>query len=68
MFFKDSEKCRDFSYQIKGINNQKENGFNVTIRAATAQEKKHISELIESAAENAYNIIIESEVNEHDKS
>ncbi|WP_369776234.1 hypothetical protein [Klebsiella pneumoniae] len=58
----------DFAYQIKGINNQKEDGFNVTIRAATAQEKKHISELIESAAENAYNIIIGSEVNEDEKS
>lgn len=66
--FKDSEKCCDFAYQIKGINNQKEDGFNVTIRAATAQEKKHISELIESAAENAYNIIIGSEVNEDEKS
>ncbi|CTP96817.1 FIG01048299: hypothetical protein [Escherichia coli] len=66
-FFKDSEKCCDFAYQIKGINNQKEDGFNVTIRAATAQEKKHISELIESAAENAYNIIIGSEVNEDEK-
>ncbi|EHN8761080.1 TPA: hypothetical protein ACKFV5_003406 [Enterobacter roggenkampii] len=66
-FFKDSEKCCDFAYQIKGINNQKEDGFNVTIRAATAQEKKHISELIESAAENAYNLIIGSEVNEDEK-
>lgn len=66
-FFKDSENCCDFAYQIKGINNQKEDGFNVTIRAATAQEKRHISELIESAAENAYNIIIGPEVNEHEE-
>ena len=39
----------------------------MTIRAATAQEKRHISELIESAAENAYNIIIGPEVNEHEE-
>ncbi|MET7264593.1 hypothetical protein ABZS22_22345 [Klebsiella variicola] len=66
-FFKDSDNCCDFAYQIKGINNKKDDGFNVTIRVATAQEKKHISELIELAAKKAYNIIIGLEVNENEE-
>lgn len=66
-FFKNSEECSEFSYQIKGINNQRPNGFNITMRAANDIEKKEISELIESSAENAYNIVTGKKVNEHEK-
>ncbi|CAI0872581.1 hypothetical protein [Serratia grimesii] len=66
-FFKNADNCSDFSYQIKGINNQRTNGFNITMRAATDIEKKEISELIESSAENAYNIVTGKKVNEHEK-
>lgn len=67
-FFKNSENCSDFSYQIRGINNQKSDGYNVTIRTANDTEKKQISELIENSAVNAYNIITGSKVAEHEKS
>ena len=66
-FFKNSEDCSEFSYQIKGINNQRPNGYNITMRAANDTEKKEISELIESSAENAYNIVTGKKVNEHEK-
>ncbi|MCE0812929.1 hypothetical protein [Buttiauxella sp. S04-F03] len=67
-FFKNAEKCSDFSYQIKGMNNHRPNGYNVSIRAANDFEKKEISSLIESSAENAYNIVIGNKVDEHEKS
>lgn len=66
-FFKDSENCSDFSYQIKGINNQKGSGYNVTIRAANEVEKKKISLLIEQSAADAYNIVTGKKVEEHEK-
>lgn len=66
-FFKDSENCSDFSYQIKGINNQKGSGYNVTIRTANEVEKKKISLLIEQSAANAYNIVTGKRVEEHEK-
>lgn len=56
-FFKDAENCCDFGYQIKGINNRKTDGFNITTRIATPLEKKEISELIELAANKSYNLI-----------
>lgn len=56
-FFKNIENCNDFSYQIKGVNNQRGNNYNVTVRAATDIEKLQISQLIESSAINAYNIV-----------
>ncbi|RRN96949.1 hypothetical protein [Pectobacterium aquaticum] len=68
VFFKDSENCSDFSYQIKGINNKKADGYNITLRTATESEKKEISELIELSAENAYNIVTGKKVNKHDES
>lgn len=61
-FFKNIENCNDFSYQIKGINNQRGSNFNVTIRAATEIEKNKISQLIESSALNAYNIVTDNKV------
>lgn len=67
-FFKNIEDCNDFSYQIKGINNQKGADFNVTIRAATEIEKHQISQLIESSALNAYNIVTGNKVSENEKS
>ncbi len=56
-FFKNIENCNDFSYQIKGVNNQRGNNYNITVRAATDIEKLQISQLIESSAINAYNIV-----------
>lgn len=56
-FFKNIENCNDFSYQIKGVNNQRGNNYNITVRAATDLEKLQISQLIESSAINAYNIV-----------
>ncbi|EKW1653651.1 hypothetical protein P9K14_001105 [Citrobacter freundii] len=67
-FFKNIEVCNDFSYQIKGINNQRGTNFNVTIRAATEIEKNQISQLIESSALNAYNIVTGNKVIENEKS
>ncbi|WP_049096897.1 hypothetical protein [Klebsiella michiganensis] len=67
-FFKNSENCSDFSYQIRGINNHKPNGYNVTIRAANEIEKKQISQLIESSAINAYGIVTGKKVDEHEES
>lgn len=66
-FFKNSENCSDFSYQIKGINKQKGSGYNVTIRTANETEKKNISLLIEQSAENAYNIVTDKKVEANEK-
>lgn len=56
-FFKNADLCNDFSYQIKGINNYRNDKYNITTRAASDLEKKTISLMIESAAMNAYNAI-----------
>ena len=67
-FFKNIEACNDFSYQIKGLNNQRGTNYNVTVRAATEIEKHQISQLIESSALNAYNIVTGNKVIAHEES
>ncbi|MCG3469726.1 hypothetical protein L7750_04735 [Xenorhabdus bovienii] len=57
-FFKNSESCMDFAYNIKGINNFNKGKFNVTTRSVNEIEKKNIGKLIEDSAEKAYNSII----------
>ncbi|EOI6836738.1 hypothetical protein ACMVR2_001186 [Yersinia enterocolitica] len=66
-FFKNADSCTDFSYNIKGINNQKGNEYNITIRPANSLEKQKISELIEISAEKAYYKIVSVEVDGHEK-
>ncbi|HDL6787632.1 TPA: hypothetical protein PXJ90_004170 [Yersinia enterocolitica] len=66
-FFKNADLCTDFSYNIKGINNQKGNEYNITIRPANSLEKQKISELIEISAEKAYYKIVSIEVDGHEK-
>ncbi|EKN5020704.1 hypothetical protein ACNSPB_26735 [Yersinia enterocolitica] len=56
-YFKNADTCSDFSYQIRGINNYRNDRHNLSTRAASDIEKKEISRLIENAAENAYNMI-----------
>ncbi|WP_368869151.1 hypothetical protein [Proteus terrae] len=53
-FFKNSELCTDFAYNIKGINNFSKGKLNVTTRSAKEIEKKSIGKLIEDSAEKAY--------------
>ena len=57
-FFKNSEDCVDFAFNIKGINNFNKGNYNVTTRTASEPEKKIISKLIENSSEKAYNLII----------
>jgi hypothetical protein len=57
-FFKNSELCTDFAFNVKGINNFSKGKYNATSRIANEIEKKLISKLIEDSAEKAYNIIL----------
>ncbi|MEB5609190.1 hypothetical protein [Serratia marcescens] len=56
-FFKNADLCSEFSYNIKGINNFRNDRHNLGTRSASDIEKKEISRLIENSAENAYNTI-----------
>lgn len=54
-FFKNSDSCVDFAYNIKGINNYNKGKYNITTRSANELEKKSIGRLIEASSERAYN-------------